>query len=637
MEGGTPVQFLHGENTNERKENLMKNFKKVVALLIAAMMIVGTMNMSVLASSTSNGDTEIKVTGLAAGDTVNFYQILEWKADQGTYKGWSFMSPFNGAGLGFTGATADYDAIKAIVGDPAASPAVPMGITSELAGKLAVEAKTATAANTTPIKVTADEAALTIADDSELGLYIAIITPDPQSDNVYYPVFVSADFNKTNPSSLWNVTSAATYSNKSAAKKSTPGVIKEATRDDNTTYDLTWTSTRIGEVVHFKVTAVIPGYGQAMEHPKYYAKDKLTNLKLASVPTVTNLAGKYTIDPSGGKIGDDNYSISFNEDFLKTLTVPTTVEITYDAVVTTTAEKNINEELNEVWVEYNHDPQNEDDFNVHKDDTIHYTYSIDANILGGYGEQMLKSGKEVVKIGKNPDGSVITQEWEYSDVTPGNGYQGKLEGAQFKLYSAVPHVDPDKNGTTMGAEYQTVEGYTYDIWSKADGRLYTRVMNGNDLVRVDQGIQGLDAGIYYLVEENAPTGFIKDSNPVKIEIEPHFVNKQFTEYWLGGNNWTFTPTANAKSSTYDMDVLDWYQILINDVVTTKHTFWNDGTNKITYCNEGTRELPYSIVNTKGVELPSTGGMGTTLFYAIGAVLVLGAGILLVSKRRMSAY
>ena len=43
-----------------------------------------------------------------------------------------------------------------------------------------------------------------------------------------------------------------------------------------------------------------------------------------------------------------------------------------------------------------------------------------------------------------------------------------------------------------------------------------------------------------------------------------------------------------------------------------------------------------IVNTKGVELPSTGGMGTTIFYIIGAVLVIGAGIVLVTRRRMSA-
>ena len=44
----------------------------------------------------------------------------------------------------------------------------------------------------------------------------------------------------------------------------------------------------------------------------------------------------------------------------------------------------------------------------------------------------------------------------------------------------------------------------------------------------------------------------------------------------------------------------------------------------------------SITNLKGTELPSTGGIGTTLFYVIGAILVLGAGILLVTRRRMNA-
>ena len=43
-----------------------------------------------------------------------------------------------------------------------------------------------------------------------------------------------------------------------------------------------------------------------------------------------------------------------------------------------------------------------------------------------------------------------------------------------------------------------------------------------------------------------------------------------------------------------------------------------------------------VENNKGSVLPSTGGIGTTIFYVIGAILVLGAGILLVSKRRMSA-
>lgn len=40
-------------------------------------------------------------------------------------------------------------------------------------------------------------------------------------------------------------------------------------------------------------------------------------------------------------------------------------------------------------------------------------------------------------------------------------------------------------------------------------------------------------------------------------------------------------------------------------------------------------------NNTGAELPSTGGMGTTVFYVLGAVLVLGAVVLLVTKKRMN--
>ncbi|MBR1813593.1 MAG: LPXTG cell wall anchor domain-containing protein, partial [Lachnospiraceae bacterium] len=43
-----------------------------------------------------------------------------------------------------------------------------------------------------------------------------------------------------------------------------------------------------------------------------------------------------------------------------------------------------------------------------------------------------------------------------------------------------------------------------------------------------------------------------------------------------------------------------------------------------------------IANNQGATLPSTGGIGTTIFYIIGAILVIGAGVLLVTKRRMRA-
>ncbi|MDY3984019.1 LPXTG cell wall anchor domain-containing protein, partial [Dysosmobacter sp.] len=38
----------------------------------------------------------------------------------------------------------------------------------------------------------------------------------------------------------------------------------------------------------------------------------------------------------------------------------------------------------------------------------------------------------------------------------------------------------------------------------------------------------------------------------------------------------------------------------------------------------------------GATLPETGGIGTTIFYVLGTILVLGAGVLLVTKKRMNA-
>ena len=48
------------------------------------------------------------------------------------------------------------------------------------------------------------------------------------------------------------------------------------------------------------------------------------------------------------------------------------------------------------------------------------------------------------------------------------------------------------------------------------------------------------------------------------------------------------------------------------------------------------EQASTVTNESGSVLPSTGGIGTTIFYVIGALLVIGAGVVLVTRRRMSA-
>ena len=53
-------------------------------------------------------------------------------------------------------------------------------------------------------------------------------------------------------------------------------------------------------------------------------------------------------------------------------------------------------------------------------------------------------------------------------------------------------------------------------------------------------------------------------------------------------------------------------------------------------NTDKTELETNIVNKQGIELPSTGGIGTTIFYVIGGIMVAGAAIALITKKRMGS-
>ena len=67
-------------------------------------------------------------------------------------------------------------------------------------------------------------------------------------------------------------------------------------------------------------------------------------------------------------------------------------------------------------------------------------------------------------------------------------------------------------------------------------------------------------------------------------------------------------------------------------------FYQSETEKTTVVERNLEDLDAEalvVENNKGTQLPSTGGIGTTIFYVVGGVLVLAAIILLVTKKRMS--
>lgn len=116
-------------------------------------------------------------------------------------------------------------------------------------------------------------------------------------------------------------------------------------------------------------------------------------------------------------------------------------------------------------------------------------------------------------------------------------------------------------------------------------------------------LTGLAAGDYVLKETEAPAGYNKLDKEIYITVSCGDTEE--------GNLATHTWTV-----TYKMGENGTAQTLTS-----------------TEANANLFEL--DIENKAGTELPSTGGIGTTMFYVVGAILVIGAGVLLVSRKRMN--
>ena len=193
--------------------------------------------------------------------------------------------------------------------------------------------------------------------------------------------------------------------------------------------------------------------------------------------------------------------------------------------------------------------------------------------------------------GETPEDKVIVFTYEL-DVTKVDGKDAntKLEDAEFKLYDANgKYVIVDDEGKVTGWADNEEGGST--LKSGEDGLFK---------------VIGLDDGTYWLKETKSPDGYNLITDPIKIEIKATTVNDQ---------EWT----AMEDSS----DALTALEIKVTVGSTT--TSGNGDTESGIVATD--------IENNKGATLPETGGMGTTIFYVLGAILVLGAGVLLIARRR----
>ena len=147
-------------------------------------------------------------------------------------------------------------------------------------------------------------------------------------------------------------------------------------------------------------------------------------------------------------------------------------------------------------------------------------------------------------------------------------------------------------------------------------------------IALKEQIERLEAGEqYYLVETQVPTGYDGIAPiPVHLDIADEFTPK---------------PGTAAQTTKPDAGIYNWTQnaALVLDAESGVKQTNADNTAEITNggaANADNEIVYYRITNSNsGVELPSTGGIGTRMFMIVGGIMVLGAGLLLWRIRRVA--
>lgn len=190
-------------------------------------------------------------------------------------------------------------------------------------------------------------------------------------------------------------------------------------------------------------------------------------------------------------------------------------------------------------------------------------------------------------------------------VTKTDGDTGAtLAGAEFRLYRETNAED----GTTVKEYAEITQTGSIDSWTTQPTIAATVTTDEDGLI----SIIGLGAGTYYLEETKAPEGY----NPIEdIEIKINAVTEENATGEIALTKLTYVINNGTETSVdpeYD----------------------EDGNPTTGTLNLTAGIVPIGVENNKGAQLPSTGGIGTKIFYAVGGVLVIGAIVLLVAKKRM---
>ena len=512
----------------------MKRMKKIMALMLAAIMMMA-MSVTAFAAEGATGThtltVNVKTTEPAQnlkGQTINLYKLFDvTESGEGQNKNYAYTvnetyKKTLATVLNIAETSKDEDFAAAVTKLGSDNATEVQNFANTFTTK-ALEGKLE--ATTTSGKITEENKTSYTFNNLAAGYYLVYVTGGKEIQSSL--VTVDATTNKVN------------------LKTEAPSITKKADKE----------TAEIGQVVKYTVTGAIPdttGYAGYV----YKIHDELS------------VGLDFVNDANGTALGTDATAVKVTvafKDATDASAAPT------EATLDSKNNKNMSLDLS-AWVKANQT-------NKGKEFTVTYYAKVNKNAV------VTNNNKASLEYGNNPNDTTTTKPSEAKTSTYpldikkiNKNTSGLLAGAKFSLYRTAQDAKDKTNAITVSGSNGS---YVVDADSKNTvfESVATKVGNGYNL-----HLNGLAAGDYWLVETQAPEGFNKLTDPIKV---------------------TITKAGDAE--------------------------WNVQKN-----DEPETDKIIDVENSTGSLLPSTGGRGAIAFAVIAALLVFGVVVSFIRDKRKEA-
>lgn len=617
----------------------MKKMKKFLAVILSLSMILGMSITSFAAEGgnagqdnkigTSDDTATITVNGVDSATSVTAYPFIRatyGKNDNTTdFKGYEVLDAFESVDPAIEATT------KA---DNTLEYKLTQSQISQIRSKLTGGSEKYTMNETQKD----GEGTGTYTADVPIGAYLVVV--EGSETSTYNAMVVSAYYKTKEVAGKTDNIIEMEKATATAKKSTEPSLDKKITglNDDvNVNGTEKGNSVNLGDVLTYTVTIDnIPSYTGS--YPVFNVADTLSSgleyvsgsLTVKAGDTILAKDTDYTLTTpateNGNKLSLDfvvnDYAASKQDpkpenDYTLNTYAGKTLTLTYRVKVTNAALLNEAGNKNDVKLQFTKDSSvDSDDVKKEKEDqTYTYSFEIDGSIDGTYSE----GGEDTItyistKYILNKIGEEVAKEQKVNGTTSTytKDLKQALSGAEFHLYTDE-NCTKEYTNAKDGSE-KTAYGV---ITSDSEGQLK---------------LTGLAAGTYYLKETKAPAGYTVNNTPVKIEISAEYYGEKTT---IDAGESTITKNPGQLKS---------WSVKVNDQDVASFSISNEGDNigkwtrtdtivkndpTTVYTKEG-----YDILNTKITELPSTGGIGTTIFTIAGcAIMVAAAGFFFMNRRK----